>query len=192
MALVKCGECGGQVSSDAKACPKCGAAPPKGRTSTVLRWAFAGVVLLAIMQCSESQRQRDSAKEKASEDEAKRIAAMSPEQRKEADEAAARAAAEKVIKEAQFQHAVRVATALKASMKNPASFELTSLVRTNDGALCFEYRATNSFNATIPNYAVFPPNGKPVSGSSNDVAKIWNKHCAEKSGDNMTYVRRAI
>lgn len=41
MAVGKCKECGGQVSSSAKACPHCGAAPPK-RTS-VVTWLFGGI-----------------------------------------------------------------------------------------------------------------------------------------------------
>ena len=28
MALIKCKDCGGDVSTDAKACPRCGAPPP--------------------------------------------------------------------------------------------------------------------------------------------------------------------
>jgi hypothetical protein len=36
MALVKCKECGEQVSSSAKSCPKCGAKPPKQHTTAAL------------------------------------------------------------------------------------------------------------------------------------------------------------
>lgn len=46
MALVKCKECGSQVSTSAKACPGCGSAPPK-RTKP-LHIVFAGAVLMMI------------------------------------------------------------------------------------------------------------------------------------------------
>ena len=42
MALVKCKECGSQVSSKAKACPSCGAKPQK----TV--GTFGGLVVIGI------------------------------------------------------------------------------------------------------------------------------------------------
>lgn len=46
MALIKCKECGVDVSTSAKACPKCGAKPP--RKTSVLTWImialFVGVV----------------------------------------------------------------------------------------------------------------------------------------------------
>lgn len=47
MALMKCKECGGPVSSEAKSCPKCGAKPPK-RTSwpAVVFACLVGFVVL--------------------------------------------------------------------------------------------------------------------------------------------------
>jgi len=46
MALVTCKECGAQVSNSAKACPACGAPPPK-RTST-FTWIVAGFLVFMI------------------------------------------------------------------------------------------------------------------------------------------------
>lgn len=190
MALVKCKECGGQVSTSAKACPACGAKPP--RKTSLTTWIIGGVTLVAAYKCAsvgedaEADRQRSIAEARKLSD------AMSPEQRKAAEEEQARAAAEKVAKELEFQRAVRIAQVLKAGMKNPASFELTSLLRTNDGALCFEYRGTNSFNAVVPSYAVVPPKGRPVSGGERAIATAWNAHCAHKPGEDMTHVRHAL
>lgn len=42
MALEKCKECGGQVSTEAKACPHCGAKPPK-------RASRAGVLFIVLV-----------------------------------------------------------------------------------------------------------------------------------------------
>lgn len=46
MAMVKCKECGGQVSSSAKACPTCGAAPPK-RTSA-FTWIVSAFLIFIV------------------------------------------------------------------------------------------------------------------------------------------------
>lgn len=53
MALIKCKECGGQVSTAAKACPSCGAPPPpQTRTSTYV----IGIIMSAIIgSCIISQ-----------------------------------------------------------------------------------------------------------------------------------------
>lgn len=46
MAIVKCRECGNEISTTAKSCPKCGAKMPK-RTS-VITWVIAGVMMLLL------------------------------------------------------------------------------------------------------------------------------------------------
>lgn len=65
MTIVKCKECGGDVSTTAKSCPKCGAKPPK-RTS-LLTWIFGGVVLVVVLKIVAS-----------SDDRAESVAANSP------------------------------------------------------------------------------------------------------------------
>lgn len=50
MALVKCKECGKEVSTQAKACPSCGAAAPK-KTSLVTWIVLGFIVILAIGMC---------------------------------------------------------------------------------------------------------------------------------------------
>lgn len=47
MAVVKCKECGGQVSTKAAACPGCGAKMPK-RTS-VVTWAVLVLIIIAVI-----------------------------------------------------------------------------------------------------------------------------------------------
>lgn len=51
MAIIKCSECGGQVSTSAKSCPHCGAAPKKFKKSssslgTILLW-IVGIGIVA-------------------------------------------------------------------------------------------------------------------------------------------------
>lgn len=46
MALVACGECGNEMSSEARGCPKCGWRPPRGTGKQILKWGM--VVLLGV------------------------------------------------------------------------------------------------------------------------------------------------
>jgi ribosomal protein L37E len=59
MALIKCSECGREVSSQAKTCPHCGHARPK--KTSVLTWSIAGFFLLTIiMGAINSQKTQDA------------------------------------------------------------------------------------------------------------------------------------
>ncbi|SEN54749.1 zinc-ribbon domain-containing protein [Duganella sp. CF517] len=64
MALVKCKECGTEVSTEAKACPKCGAKPPK--KVGLLGWIAVLFVGFFVYQCT-SQSSRTSVAEKPAE-----------------------------------------------------------------------------------------------------------------------------
>src|ERR1700676_1905973 len=46
MALVKCKECGEQVSTSAKSCPKCGAKPPK--KTSMITWVVGFFLIFAV------------------------------------------------------------------------------------------------------------------------------------------------
>jgi hypothetical protein len=168
MALTKCAECGGPVSTEAKACPKCGAAPPK-RTS-LLTWIIGGVMLAAILS---------SVVRNNSEPPPPAAPAKSPEQ--------VRADAER---EAAWQAAVlsgtQAAVVIRRGMKNPRSFELRWAIRTAAGAVCLEYAGTNSFNAVVPGFGIVSPGSTQVA---QNVPAIWNKHCAEQNG---TDIKRGI
>ena len=70
----------------------------------------------------------------------------------------------KRIREARFQTGLTTAIMLRESMKNPDSFRLERTVRTDGGAFCYWFRATNSFNAIIPGQAVSYSGKLHVSG----------------------------
>ena len=57
-------------------------------------------------------------------------------------------------REAKFQADVLAVRQLRANMKNPASFNLDTAIRLDDGTLCLSYRDTNSFNAIVPGRAI--------------------------------------
>lgn len=182
MALVKCVECGHAVSTGATACPGCGAVsfapatPAAARAETksqavLIVGGIALALIIALLVFGKSDREREAEERAAVE------AALSPQQR-------AAMAAEKAKKEQEFQFAALAVKALKATMKNPASFELVSAVLVdNGGPLCVEYRGTNSFNAVTTEHAVIKRDYK--------LGK-WNADCAGKSVSNMMSIRHAL
>ncbi|KAB2900377.1 MAG: hypothetical protein F9K35_07000 [Burkholderiaceae bacterium] len=167
MAMVKCKECGGQVSTKATTCPHCGAKTPK-RTS-LFTWIVAGAFAVVVGSCvmgfngSEERRQKAQAAQAAIE------AAKTPEQR----EAEAKA---KAKQEADFQFSLAAAKAVRAAMKDPASFELVRADMMDSGALCMVYRGKNSFGAVTTEQAAITRKLK---------AGDWNKECGGKSGEDI-------
>lgn len=100
----------------------------------------------------------------------------------------AEAAKVKAREEAQWQEAIRYVVALRKGMKNPDSFKLESAIRTKDGFYCFEYRATNSFNAMIPGQAIVGNGKAATSDQRNVMVPLWNKHCTKPGEDLHTLV----
>jgi hypothetical protein len=70
---------------------------------------------------------------------------------------------------------------IKESMKDPDSFQLKSALLVADHSVCYEYSATNSFGGRMREHAVLTPKGKIHFNE----AGIWNKSCANKSGDEL-------
>jgi len=85
--------------------------------------------------------------------------------------------------DADFQFAVTAAKAVRASLKDPASFEVVRAGLIDGGALCLEYRGKNSFGAvTVERIAV------TRAGRKGD----WNKECGGKSGEDMGRIKYAM
>ncbi|MBQ0934630.1 hypothetical protein [Ideonella paludis] len=86
--------------------------------------------------------------------------------------------------------AIRAAQLLKASMKDPSSFELKSLVVKDDGSSCYTIRAKNAFNASIESAAVLIPGKTPQllleERDSNRFVKAWNERCTKAGGEDIT------
>lgn len=190
MAMIKCGECGAQISNKAQACPQCGAKRPKrtNRLTLIFAWLLGAGGLMAAYSAIDSQQRLDTAAAQA----AAREAALPPEQRAALARDRAAAASSAAALEIEFQRAVSIARQIKANMKDPDSFKLTGVTLTSAGALCFQYRAKNSFNAVVQGFAVVPKQGPSAAGSEQDVAGPWNKHCAGKSGSDFTHVRQVL
>ena len=173
--MVKCRECGKEVSDQAKTCPHCGIAKPvpESRLGLYLKLGLGAVLVFLIVRCIGNQEERKTQAASASQ----RIeAAKTPEQR-------AREVAEKAKNEAEFQLVVSRLRSLKASTKNPGSFELVEALLMDDGTLCAVYRGTNSFNAVVTENKAISKDPRVVD---------WNRFCAGKSGKDMKYARQAL
>ncbi len=175
MALIKCAECGNEVSTTATTCPKCGAKVvlPKKPTSLATK-LIAALLGVAVIGGIVAQKGADSGAAAVE-------ATKSPQQR----------AAEKAAKDkenAQFTVAANAAATLKQAMKDPESFSLTSLDVHADGAACYEYRAKNSFGAVLPGSAVLSPAGKFMTKDhdGNEFVRVWNKECTKADGQDIT------
>lgn len=155
--MTTCKECGAAISDKAASCPSCGA-PPKKPTSR-LSIALAGLVLIFVLQAIFRSNN-----------------APSPPPKTAAELAADR----------ELQEAVMILRAVKASMKNPASFDLVNAIRLEGGILCIEYRATNSFNAITTSMMVVRDGKADASG------ELWNRHCANKTGRDISHARAVL
>lgn len=162
MAMTACFECKAPISTTAAACPQCGARVARHNdgngSSIALLAAGAFAAVLGIFFYSALKTPEPPAK--------------TAEQVK-ADRA----------KEAQFQADALKLRALKARLKNPASFDLVSARRLSDGTLCITYRGTNSFNATTTEQTAIAANGHLAD---------YSTACAGKSGENVESIRHAL
>lgn len=156
MSIIKCHECLKEVSSEAKACPHCGAKvrKPMSRTAKLI---IAAVVLVAIgQQITKTDELKEPSKTPA--------------------QIAMEEAAEKSDR-ARIRAARSTAETVKAQAKNPDSVKFVQIAVSDDAALvCVSYRATNSFNAIVPGVMVMTNNTV-----SPDESK-WKKLCAKASG----------
>ncbi|MCL2656849.1 MAG: zinc ribbon domain-containing protein [Betaproteobacteria bacterium] len=213
MALVKCHECGNDVSTEAKTCPKCGAKvvlpkPPKRPTSRFAK--IVGGVLLAVLFVARiitagEERKEAERQASAAQAEQQRRAALTPEQRKAEDEAIAkRQAAEdakhlaaeeaKTVKAIHLHNASAGATALKRASKDPDTFELKSAVLHSNGTACYDYRAKNSFGAMLAGSAVLTTKGKILvqEVNGNAFAKVWNMECTKADGEEIVQTLKRL
>ena len=104
------------------------------------------------------------------------------------DPAALRAAAIEKRKNAAAAFAVVFAKELRASMRDPDSFKLDTVLLVDDGTVCYQYRARNGFGGMNIEQAVLSPKLLFRTSEQSGFARLWNRYCAHKTGDDRTYV----
>jgi hypothetical protein len=173
MALIKCGECDKQISSQAEACPNCGAKPKK--PAGWLSYEVGAIILVSIFKCSSDSD---------------RVPSTSPATATPAPISKEQAELNRKIKEMaeqRFQQTVLVLTSIKANLREPSSVECVDISSSDDGSLvCVQYRARNGFGGMNVESAT-AARGKLRTGSA-----AWNKDCAGKSLREMKYARLAL
>jgi hypothetical protein len=173
MAIVKCKECGADVSTTAIACPKCGAAG-KGRPVLIARrtslvtWLVLGIIILVVYQYATAPPTPTKPP-------------PSPEQ----------AAADKAYSE-RLEVAIAGAKRLKQAMRDPESLTLETAMLIGKGdAVCYEYRSRNGFNGMNKGQAVLlPETGQFYASEQAGFHAAWNKACGGKSGRDVASVIR--
>lgn len=201
MALVKCPDCGSEVSDQAPACPRCGrpmkvpspvfqTAPTPApqvkqgkpaRPSNHLPGWFVLVtfICLGLWLCHKVDDTGPSTTASAS------APAPTPPTAEEK--------AKKEEEEKRFQTVVLGAKSLKAAMRDPDSFVLESAFVKQDGTVCYEYRSKNGFGGYSRESAIYTPG---ISGllpsSAANFAKQWNKRCAGEGQEYAKLVKYAM
>jgi C1A family cysteine protease len=176
------------------------------KTFNVLLSIFGIGFVVMLVVGNQSKKEREQEDLLRLEQEQKRFSSLSPEmQAKELaqreklkKEAAEKAEIEAKKAEAEKQTrsiALLGAKSLKASMKDPDTFEIKDVIHMEDGSICYTYRAKNSFNAMLQGNAVVDTSEKEmkilVSGrDGNKFVSVWNKHCAKKSGKDLTDIAK--
>jgi hypothetical protein len=167
MALKPCRECGYKFSTEAAACPQCGAKPkqPMGRLQVIAILIFGGFVINSIVPSAQPP-----------------AAAPPPVPTLTAAEVEA-----KVASEARFRRTVRVLASIKAAMREPESLKWEQIRSNEDGSVvCTTYRARNGFGGMNIEHAAF---AKGLINTSNGA---WNKNCADKSLYEMKHAQYAL
>jgi hypothetical protein len=160
MALVKCKECGTEISSKAATCPKCGVTV-KRRTGCFTATlagvlALGGVAVVAGLFVDPEPKSVEAPAE------------QTPEEKKAAEGVARAALLAKTIRE---------------GARNPSSFTLASAIVMESGAACIEYRAQNGFGGMNLEQAVISADGtKAKKTGDSGFNSLWNSQCAGQSG----------
>lgn len=156
MALIQCHECGTEVSTEAKTCPKCGAKPkkPAGLVS-VLVVVLLGIAFVGAM--SSGGGEGDAAHE-------------TPEQ-----------TAQKEASTKRYSAATGISSILRASMRDPDSLKFETLLVSDDASVvCAQYRARNGFGGMNREIFVSSEEGHSQEPDA------WNKHCTKSMFDMLS------
>lgn len=156
MALVRCKECGGSVSSKAAACPHCGA---KRKTTSFVTKLVAGLLAVAGVMTVAGMMTGEAEKSRQADAEAARVAALTPEQKEAERKAAEAAAAAKAAASEMFSAKNACKAQLEARLKDPKSADWPSTSsfpgkKLPNGTydVQAQVQAKNSFNATVPEF----------------------------------------
>lgn len=173
MAIVKCRECGSKISSEAKACPQCGATK-KRRTLKVLLGILALLLFVVYLNASSSDHQ------------AKKTKNLTLKEGGEADDLRKKEKQENADKEIERHSLIASAkNALKERLREPDSAEFKNVIivtyQDKLNVVCGEVNAKNGFGG-MTGFQPFVSLGSAqmtwLPTDSKTFADDWNKYCA--------------
>lgn len=173
MALVRCPDCGSQVSSSAPACVKCGR-PLTDEDRDVTRGGCGSLVFTMIVLAGLGYWIWHQVNEPpAPAPRPSQQAAPSPED---------------LARREVLARAIVGAKSIKAAMRDPESFDLEQvLMIEKTGAICYTYRAKNGFGGFNRELAVLRKGESALrSSGTSGFESVWNKSCANKTGQDLT------
>ncbi len=165
MALVKCKECGGKVSTNAKACPACGAKPPK--KTSVVTWLVLATVVIVAGKGIFTDKPAEVAK--------------TPEQTAAETAAAKQRSADAKIRQDAFLAQAIAKQAVLGRLKDPDSAKFGQVVARESGIVCGYVNSKNSFGGYTGDKAFIYFTKKEIAvmqGEAKDFESVWNKQCA--------------
>lgn len=166
MALEKCRECGKEISTEAAACPQCGAKEPTGKSMGCLGRIVFGTVLFVALGALASQCTDGTG--------------SSPAPSKTAAELEAESKRSERLK-----LAAGAVLVIRKNLRNPDSLEVSEVLLMPDGASCITYRAQNGFGGMNLERIVVT-DAEMVLEQQSGFATMWNRHCANKTGEIVT------
>lgn len=163
MAMIKCRECGKELSNKADQCPHCGVKIKRTNMVTKAVAVLIGATVLISIFSSSGNSPAPAAPAKTS----KQIA-------------------DEKQSELRFNKIVAIAQTIKNAMRDPDSLVWES-IRSNDdvSVICIEYRARNGFGGMTKEFAIY------ANSKMSQEAKAWNKHCTQPMHD-MKHVKYAL
>lgn len=170
MALIKCAECGNEISSLAPACPKCGAPKvladpisPQPRAKTTTRGkVVAGIfVVLGLVAIFAPKKESAQPVEQA---------AVKPVVQEKPPEPTPEEKAKQAQEDTRHENIVRSALYIRNRLRNPESLKWEVIKSNASGDLiCFGYRAENGFGGMNREQAVVV--GTKISSTKANVKK---------------------
>jgi hypothetical protein len=163
VSMRNCHECKTEVSSEAKACPKCGAPVKKASSlGTIFIVVLVGTVGLMILSSMSGPSDYSAPSQPAK---------TSTDGR----------STEKSVR------AQTLVLLIKKAARNPDSVKIESIIVTDDGSTCATYRAQNGFGGMNREQAVLSADQQSVKNTSSPgFQSLWNAECANKSGLDAT------
>lgn len=94
----------------------------------------------------------------------------------------AQKSAVEIEEENEFKTAVAGAMTIKNNLKDPDSLKFSQIIITEPhGAVCYEYRARNSFGGMgMAKAAISADRKAMLTSEQSGFTKLWNKECANK------------